>query len=56
MPNQATTLSQIGTIGGFFGRVEEPSIVKRADTVAPISSNPGRFDHGPFSPWRTTVA
>src|SRR6516164_8653187 len=56
VPNQATTLSQIGTIGGCCGLVEEPSIVNRPDTVAPISSNPGRFHHDPFSPWRTTVA
>src|SRR5437762_12047009 len=40
VPNQATTLSQIGTIGGCFGRVKEPSIVKRPDTVAPIHRTP----------------
>jgi hypothetical protein len=33
---QRTTLSQIGTIGGRFGRVGEPSMVKRPDTAAPI--------------------
>ena len=42
--------SQIGTIGGCFGLLRDPSRAKTPETVAPISSNPGRFDHGPVSP------
>src|SRR3954468_19552375 len=56
VPSQPTTLSQMGTITGDLGNVGVPSIQNTPDTAAPISSKPGRFDHGPDSPWRTTLA
>src|ERR1700692_4362907 len=56
VPSQPTTLSQIGIIGGDLGSVGVPSMENKPDTAAPISSKPTRFDQGPRSPWRTTLA
>ena len=49
MPNQPTTLSQMGMMGGWLGLVGVPSMVKMPETAAPISSKPGRLTRAFFA-------
>ena len=48
MPNQPTTLSQIGMIGGDLGCVGIPSMQNSPVTAAPVSSNPVTILPGTF--------